>query len=242
VARVRGRPRFASAEASRYGSARFGPGPQVSDIFQEVDEELRHDKWLQLWKQYQNHIIGLAVLIVVATSAVTYWRYYDQQQREAEGLRYTLALDDARAGKPAEAADALNALAGSAHAGRAVVARFEAAALRARAGDQAAAIAAYDAIAKDGSVDPVYRDLATVLWGLHALDTIDPQVVIERLAPLTGHDNPWHATAIEMTAIVHLKAGDRAGAKADYQKIADDLTAPRGARARAAQMVASLES
>jgi len=214
----------------------------VSDIFQEVDEELRHDKWLQLWKQYQNHIIGLAVLVVVATSAVTYWRYYDQQQREAEGLRYTLALDDARAGKPAEAADALNALAGSAHAGRAIVARFEAAALRARAGDQAAAIAAYDAIAKDGSVDLVYRDLATVLWGLHALDTIDPQVVIERLAPLTAQDNPWHATAIEVTAIVHLKAGDRAAAKADYQKIADDLSAPRGVRARAAQMVAALET
>jgi hypothetical protein len=214
----------------------------VSDIFQEVDEELRHDKWLQLWKQYQNHIIGLAALIVVATAAVTYWKYYDQQQREAEGLRYSLALDDARAGKPAEAADALNALAGGAHAGRAVVARVEAAALRARAGDQAAAIAAYDAIAKDGSVDQVYRDLATVLWGLHALDTIDPQVVVDRLAPLTAPGNPWHVTAIEVTAIVHLKAGDRAAAKADYQKIADDLTAPRGARVRATQMVASFES
>jgi hypothetical protein len=214
----------------------------VSDIFQEVDEELRHDKWLQLWKQHQNHIIGLAVLIVVATSAVTYWRYYDQQQREAEGLRYTLALEDARAGKPAEAADALNALATSAHAGRAIVARFEAAGLRARAGDQAAAIAAYDAIAKDGSVEQVYRDLATVLWGLHALDTIEPQAVIERLAPLTAQDNPWHATSLEVTAIVHLKAGDRAAAKADYQKIADDLTAPRGVRARAAQMVAALET
>jgi hypothetical protein len=214
----------------------------VSDIFQEVDEELRHDKWLQLWKQYQNYVIGLAALIVVVTAAVTYWRYYDQQQREAEGLRYALALDDARTGKPAEAANALNALAGSAHAGRAIVSRFEAAALQARAGDQAAAIAGYDAIAKDGAVDPIYRDLAIVLWGLHALDTIDPHVVLERLAPLTAQDNPWHATATEVTAVVHLKSGDRAAAKADYQKIADDLTAPRGLRARAAQMVAALES
>ncbi|HKX10546.1 MAG TPA: hypothetical protein VJN67_20270 [Stellaceae bacterium] len=69
----------------------------MSDIFQEVDEELRHDKWLQLWKQYQNYIIGVAVLIVVATAVVTYWKYYDQQQREAEGLRYALALDVALA-------------------------------------------------------------------------------------------------------------------------------------------------
>jgi hypothetical protein len=233
---------FASPGASRYGSARFWAGVRVSDIFQEVDEELRHDKWLQFWKQYQNYIIGLAALIVIATAAVTYWRHYDQQQREAEGLHYVLALDDARSGKLAEAADALSALAGGAHAGRAIVARFEAAALRARAGDQASAVATYDAIAKDGAVDQIYRDLATVLWGLHAVDTIDPPVVVDRLAPVTTLDNPWHATALEVTAVVHLKTGDRAAAKADYQKIADDLTAPRGLRARAAQMVAALGS
>lgn len=214
----------------------------MSDIFQEVDEDLRHDKWLRLWKQYQNYVIGLAAAIIIATAGVTYWRHYDQQQREAEGLQYGLALDEARGGKFAEAADALNSLAVGAHAGRALVARFEAAALRARAGDEAAAIAAYDAIAKDSAVDPTYRDLATVLWGLHAVDTLDPQVVIDRLAPVTNPDNPWHSSAIEVTAIVHLKAGDRAAARADYQKLADDLTAPRGLRARAAQMVAALQS
>jgi hypothetical protein len=233
---------FASPEPSRYGSRRFGPGFRVSDIFQEVDEDLRHDKWLKLWKQYQNYVIGLAALIVIATSAVTYWRHYDQQQREAEGQRYALALDDARGGTFADAADALNALARSAHAGRAIVARFEAAALRARAGDEAAAIAAYDAIAKDSTVDPIYRDLAMVLWGLHALDTVEAQVIVDRLAPVTGQANPWHASAIELTAVVHLKMGDRAAARADYQKVADDLAAPRGLRARAAQMVAALES
>lgn len=214
----------------------------MSDIFQEVDEDLRHDKWLSLWKQYQNYVIGLVAAIILATAAVTYWRYYDQQQREAEGLRYALALDDARGGKIAAAADALSALAASAHAGRAIVARFEAAALRARAGDEAAAIAAYDSIAKDSAVDPTYRDLATVLWALHALDTIDPQAILDRLAPVASPDNPWHASAIELTAIVHLKTGDRAAARADYRKLADDLTAPRGLRARAAQMVAALEA
>ncbi|HXP77414.1 MAG TPA: tetratricopeptide repeat protein [Stellaceae bacterium] len=214
----------------------------MSDIFQEVDEDLRHDKWLQLWKQYQNYVIGLAALIVIATAAVTYWRHYDQQQRETEGLRNAMALDDARGGKFTEAADALDAMARSAHVGRATVARFEAAALRMRAGNEAAGIAAYDAIAKDGAIDPIYRDLATVLWSLHAVDTVDPQAVIDRLAPVTSKDNPWHASAIEVTAVVHLKAGDRAAARADYQKLADDLAAPRGLRARAAQMLAALES
>jgi len=215
-------------------------GVLVSDVFQEVDEEVRRDSLLRLWKRYQYVVVAAAVLIVAGSGAYSYWRYHDQQQRDAEGVKYAAALDQARAGKYAEAADALTALASDAHAGRAVLARFEAAALRARAGDETAAIAAYDAIAKDGAVDPLYRDLATVLWGLQALDTSDPQPIIDRMAAITDAKNPWHSSAIEVTAIAHLKAGDRAAARTDYQKLADDLAAPQGMRARAAEMVAAL--
>ncbi len=212
----------------------------MSDVFQEVDEEVRRDSMLRLWKRYQFYAVAAAVLIVAATGAVSYWRYHDLQQREAEGVRYAAALDQARAGKYAEAADALIALSKDAHAGRAVLARFEAAALRTRAGDEAAAVTLYDAIAKDSSVDPIYRDLATVLWGLQALDTSDAQVIIDRMAPITQADDPWHCSAIEVTAIAHLKAGDRVAARKDYQRLSDDLTAPQGMRARAAEMVAAL--
>jgi hypothetical protein len=214
----------------------------VSDIFQEVDEELRHDQWLRLWRRYRYLILGLAALIVIATGATVGWRQYQQQQRQAEGMRYAAALDLARAGRPAEAADALTAFASDAHSGRALLARFEAASLRARAGDEAGAIADYDALSKDPSIDPIYRDLAAVLWALHALDTVDSQTIVERLAPLTGPDNPWHPSAIEVTAVAHLKAGDRAAARTDYQKLSDDLSAPPSMRARATEMISALTS
>jgi len=212
----------------------------VADVFQEVDEEVRRDTLLRLWKRYQILLVAVAVLIVAATAGFSYWRYRDQQQRAAEGVKYAAALDEARAGKYAEAADALTALAKDAHAGRAVLARFEAAALRQRAGDEAAAIASYDAISKDDSVEPLFRDLASVLWGLQALDTTDPQAVIDRMKPITDAKNPWHCSAIEVTAIAHLRAGDRAAARTDYQRLSDDLTAPQGMRARAAEMLAAL--
>jgi len=212
----------------------------VSDIFQEVDEELRRDNFAKLWKRYGNYVIALAVLIVVATGAYSWWRGHDLAVRQAEGGRAAAALALAGQGKYAEAADALTVLASDAHAGRALVSRFEAAALRARAGDEAAAIAGYDALAKDTSVDQIYRDLATLMWAYHALDTVDPQAIIERLAPLTAASSPWHPSAIELTAVAHLKAGDRNAARTDYQHLADDLTAPQSMRARAAQMIAAL--
>ncbi|HUK06982.1 MAG TPA: tetratricopeptide repeat protein [Stellaceae bacterium] len=219
-----------------------GANAAVSDIFQEVDEELRRDNFAKLWKRYGNYVVALAVLIVAATGAFSWWRAHDLQQRQDEGTRAAAALTLAAQGKTAEAADALTVLSSDAHAGRALVARFETAALRARAGDPAAAIAAYDSIAKDGAVDQIYRDLATLSWAFQAIDSLDPSVIIERLAPLTAADSPWHPSAIELTAIAHLKAGDRNAARTDYQRLADDLTAPQGLRARAAQMVAALGS
>lgn len=214
----------------------------MSDIFQEVDEELRRDTALKLWKRYQGYVIAAAVVIVAASGAYSWWRYHDTQQRQAEEVAFAAALDLARAGKNAEAADAMTALVPQAHAGRAVLERFEAAALRARAGDSASAVAAYDALAKDTQLDPVYRDLATVLWGLHALESETPQAIVERMAPLTEAANPWHLSAIEVTAVAHLKAGDRAAARTDYQRLADDLTAPSSLRARAAEVADALAS
>jgi hypothetical protein len=68
----------------------------------------------------------------------------------------------------------------------------------------------------------------------------DPNTVIARLAPLTANDNPWRPTALELTASAHLKSGDRAAALDLYKKLADDLAAPQGLRARAAEMAAAL--
>jgi len=214
----------------------------VSDIFQEVDEDLRRDAALKLWRKYRGLVIALAVAIVVGSGGYSWWRYQDDRSRQSEEVAYSAALDLARGGKSAEAVEAMTALAPKAHAGRAMLARFEAAALKAKAGDAAGALAAYDALAKDSGIDDVYRNLATVLWGLNALDVEQPQAVIDRMAPLTDAGNPWHLSAIEVTAIAHLKAGDRAAARSDYQRLADDLSAPSSLRARAAEVAAALAS
>ena len=46
---------------------------------------------------------------------------------------------------------------------------------------------------------------------------------------------------LSWTAAAKLKAGDKATALDIYQKLADDLTAPEGVRARAAEMAAVLK-
>jgi len=36
----------------------------VTDIFREIDEELKQDQLKKLWKRYGTYIVGLLVLII----------------------------------------------------------------------------------------------------------------------------------------------------------------------------------
>jgi hypothetical protein len=212
----------------------------VSDIFQEIDEELRRENFAKLWQRYGIYVIGLAVLVVLAVAAVVGWRAYQLRIHQVEGERYALALDLAHQGKDKDAAEVFDELGHQARGGHATLARLEEAALKAKSGDAKDALALYDALIADGAADPAYRDLARLMAAQEELKSGEPQAVMARVAPLTSSTSPWHATALEMTALAQLKAGNKTEARAVYQRIADDLTAPQGLRARAAEMTAAL--
>jgi hypothetical protein len=212
----------------------------MSDIFREIDEELRRDRLAQIWKRYASWIIAAAIALVAATAGVTFWREHQRSQRQAAGVEYTNALSLAHAGKPEQAIEALSKLGTGASDGHGLLARFEVATLKAQAGDKAASIAAYQAIADDGAVDPIYRDLATVLAALDGIDEGEPAAIIAKLQPIATGNGPWRASALEITALAQLKSGDKAAALETYKRLADDLEAPSGLRARAAEMVEAL--
>ncbi len=59
---------------------------------------------------------------------------------------------------------------------------------------------------------------------------------------MTAAGDPWRPTVLELTAIARLQSGDKSGALDLYKSLADDLAAPQGLRARAAEMAAALAS
>jgi hypothetical protein len=213
----------------------------VSDIFREIEDELRRDNLLKLWRRYGKYIIAVAVLALVIAGGIVAWRDHQATERRAQGQRYSSALALVREGKPGDAAKLFAVLAREG-GGYSLLAAFEEAEMLAKGGDAKAAVAAYDRIGGNTDIDPEFRDLAELLSVLHGLPDGDPKAAIERLQKLTQSGNPWRATALDLTAAAKLKAGDRDGALQIYQQLADDLSAPQGLRARAAEMAAALKS
>ncbi len=210
----------------------------MADIFQEVDEDLRKERYEKLWKKYGVYAIGLLLGIVGATVGFEYWKYYTSSTRLENGERYASAVALIKPGEEARAADALAQAAKETSGGYPTLARLREAALRLDAGDTAKAIEIYDSMAADGDVDQLFRDLARLLSVMHQLDGGEASALIARLEPLTEAGEPWHHTAQELTAILAYKGGDNARAKEIYTGLSDDATTPQALRARATEMLA----
>lgn len=204
----------------------------MSDIFREVDEEVRRDKALEFWKKYQNYFIAAAALIVLATAG---WRYYDyrrSQSAEAAGAQYEKALDLERDGKTGQAETALGQIAASAPNGYRIIARLAAAGLQAKT-DRAGAIAGYEALAADGAIDPLFQETARLRGALLRLDAGETDKAKRALEELAGPGGAYRHTARQMLGVMALDAQDYAAAGKWFDMIVADPEAPQSQRQNA---------
>lgn len=204
----------------------------MSDIFQEVDEEVRRERLKKLWERYGNHLIAACVLVVVGVGTWRGYEWWEAQKAAESGAAFEQAVTLAESGKSGEAEAAFAKLAIDGTAGYRVLARLREAAELAHT-DPKGAIKAYDGIAADKSAGQVIEDLAALRGGMLLVDTDSYADLRARLEPLTGPDRPFRFSARELLALAAWKANDRAEARRWTDMILSDLQAPPAARSRA---------
>jgi hypothetical protein len=213
----------------------------VSDIFQEVDEEVRRDQLKKLWERYQNYIIAAAIVLVLAVAG---WRGYDwwETKKAAEaGAAFEAAILLSEQGKHAEAEAAFSKIANESSTTYRPLAQVRAAAELAQT-DPKAAVAAYDKIAADSSLGPVLRDLAGLRAGALMIDNGSFADVRQRLEPLTGAGRTFRHTARELLALAAWRAEDTAAAKRWIDMISTDPETPADERGRVEMLSALIAS
>jgi hypothetical protein len=204
----------------------------VTDIFQEVDEEVRREQLKKLWERYGGYFVAACILIVVGVGSWRGYQWWQAKEAAQSGAAFEQALTLAEAGKHQEAAAAFAKLAADGTAGYRLLARLRQAGELA-SNDGKAAVAAYDAIAADNRAGPVMQDLAAVRAGLLLVDTEPYGEVARRLESLTAADRPFRHSAREILALSAWRAGDMAAARRWTDMITSDPLTPPGPRGRA---------
>lgn len=218
-----------------------GRGSAQSDEFiREVDEAVRQDRWQKLWKEYGSYVIGAVLAVVIGTAAGVGWRSWQASQRQAEADRYAAAMALLRQDQPAEAAAAFRALAQDSSRGYGVLARLQAAQALGEAGDEQGKIATLDQLASDDAAAPLYRDLGGLLALQEQFGETAPDALTDALARYTGPDNPWRYSALELTALAQIQAGETSAARETLTDLVGDPRTPPSLGRRANELLSSL--
>jgi hypothetical protein len=211
----------------------------VSELFDEVDEEVRRDQLKKLWDQYSIYIIAGALLIIAAVGGWRGYQYLEAKKAAEAGSAFDAALDLAEQNKHAEAEAAFNNLAATAPSGYRMLARLRAAAEVATRDPQAGA-RMYDDIAADRSVGAAEQDLARIRASGLLLETASYPNMLQRLESATKPDATFRHTARELLALSAWRANDTTAARQWLDLIANDGETPSGLRSRAEALQALL--
>lgn len=204
----------------------------MTDIFQEVDEEVRREQLKKLWERYGGYFIAACIVAVIGVGAWRGYEWWQAKQAAQSGAAFEQAVRLAESGKHQEAAAAFAKLAADGTPGYRILARLrEAAELTPT--DRKAAVAAYDAIAADNRAGPVVQDLAAVRAGFLLVDTAPYSEILRKLEPTAGADRAFRHSARELLALSAWKSGDMLAARRWTETIMSDPQTPPGPRSRA---------
>ena len=213
----------------------------MSELFDEVDEEVRRDQLKKLWDKYSIFIIAGALLIIAGVGGWRGYQYFEAKKAAEAGAAFDKAVELSEANKHTEAEAAFNDLAAKAPSGYRMLARLRAAA-EVASHDPKAAAKLYDDIAADRSIGTEQQDLARVRAAGLLVDSAAYSEMLQRLESSTGPQATFRHTARELLALSAWRANDTAAARKWLDLIANDGETPPSLRSRAEALQALLPS
>jgi hypothetical protein len=207
----------------------------LSDLFEEVEEQLRSDRYRALARKGAPWVLALAAAALVVALGIWGWRQYQQQTADKASEEYSAGLAAFAQGDQTAAQRLWGEVAKSPAKAYASLALMQLGGVKIASGkpdDVKAAVALFDQAAAVAP-DDVLGDAARLKSAFAILDTAPFSQMEGRLAPLMKDGHPYRVQAREALAFAKLMKGDTAGARADFVVITGTLDAPEGARQRA---------
>ena len=207
----------------------------MSDLIQEIKEDVKIERFINFLRQYANHIITFIIIVLIGTSGYLFWQHRKEKIRLEQATTFEQAQRAAADGKTADALRLLGSLESNTAQGSAqgykVLALFQQALLESTSSQEKSKI--YLDIADDSKIEAKFRDLAVILWGYEGIDNEDLTALQRKILPLTEGKSPWRDSAQELLALVDIRAGEVKGALQRLKYLISHEETTPGVRRRA---------
>ena len=208
---------------------------EENSIFDEINEELKHDEVLKFLKKHQNAVLYTIVLLIIGIVGYSAW-YSNKKQRleisttslyneiyssdiiknDAARKKTEAALENLQKNAPSELVPLISLI----KTGRSL----------STTEDVTKTAKQLLELSEKKGVDVVWRDLAMLMYVSYKLETEDE--LLKRLEKLTGEDHPFRFTAMEKVAMIHENKGDHDRAIEVLTKITENKEAPKTMKER----------
>ncbi len=179
----------------------------TDEFIREVDEDLKEEKRLKLWKKFFPYVLSISIGIVLFTSGFVFWQTYSDNQRQQLGDDFTAAVVLASEEDLDASLLALDSIVDKGSDGYVTMAKMKKASILIEQGKINEGLSIYKDLEKN-AVDQSFRDIATILYVLNSLDNESKDDLLKKIIPLENSEI-WKSSALELKGYIYLKNNDK---------------------------------
>ncbi|WP_270376073.1 tetratricopeptide repeat protein [Marinicauda sp. Alg238-R41] len=209
----------------------------MADVFDEVEEELRKERYTQLFRTYGPWVLGAAAAVILGVAGYQWYGANESANRATAGSQMMEAIEAYQSGDTARADAALTTLAEEGTRGYQALALMQRGALALEAGNRDEAASFFEQAAR-AAPDRLTRDTARYKALLIEQSELSYDDVVLRAEPLTEGTGPAGPLARELMGLAAIQAERWDEARSHYEQIAFSLDVPQNLQRRAGEALA----
>ena len=175
----------------------------TDEFIREVDEDVKEEKRLKLWKKFFPYVVSISLGIVLFTSGFVFWEGYSNNQRQKLGDDFTAAVVLAGEDDLDASLLALDRIVDKGSDGYVTMAKMKKASILIEQGRIDEGLEIYKDLEKN-AVDQSFRDIATILYVLNSLNNESKDDLLKKIIPLENSEI-WKSSALELKGYIYLR-------------------------------------
>ena len=213
----------------------------MSDVFQEVDEELREEKYKSIWRKYKYYVIGGVILFVLGIAANAFWKDYNLKEINDRSERFFTALEMAQEDK-VNAITLLEEFASKEEKNakyNVLIARFSEAAIRRSEKDFNGALVIYESLANNNISDfyADYAKLSSVEMLIALNNKKEARLILDNLI---NNSSDLKYIAMEYLGYIEIDEGNFSKARTIFINITEEASSSVNMKNRSREVLSIL--
>ncbi len=179
----------------------------MADIFDEVSEELKQDRLIQIWKKNSKYIISLLLIIVISIASYQVFISWNKKKLEVSSQQFFNAIEKLENKKYKESSEIFLKSSIEDNEGYRILSLFGLAETNYKRGNIKEMSLNYKNIYEDNNVDLYYRNLSRLLSVMKDnISTFENQINI--LKPILNSPSKLQLLAAELEIILYIRSNN----------------------------------